>query len=294
MYKLILMIVALALVWPLFAKAITLTPGPLTVSYEGDGSLFSETNLEPGDRISKDLTITNNGTINHNFAIATNNISGELASSITISAKEELNIIWTKTIAELENIDNTSFFITNLAPNQTKQITLIAEFPIDKDNQHANKNVNFNIVFGSEESEPTRGFLSAFSARPSSTPTVSPTPSNTISPTPTVTPAGEVKGESTDESSGLNPWLLLVVPAAVVLTAFLLPEFLIAGPMAAVTGGATYVLGFRSTGSMSSGLFYLLLIVEIIIFIVLTYFLLHHDNRASRKIKSHKHRFRLR
>lgn len=294
MYKLILMIVALALVWPLFAKAITLTPGPLTVSYEGDGSLFSETNLEPGDRISKDLTITNNGTINHNFAIATNNISGELASSITISAKEELNIIWTKTIAELENVDNTSFFITNLAPNQTKQITLIAEFPIDKDNQHANKNVNFNIVFGSEESEPTRGFLSAFSARPSSTPTVSPTPSNTISPTPTVTPAGEVKGESTDEGSGLNPWLLLVVPAAVVLTAFLLPEFLIAGPMAAVTGGATYVLGFRSTGSMSSGLFYLLLIVEIIIFIVLTYFLLHHDNRASRKIKSHKHRFRLR
>lgn len=294
MYKLILLTITLALVWPLSAKAITLTPGPLTVAYEGDGSLFSQSNLEPGDSISKNLTVTNNGTINHNFAIATNNISGELASSITISAKEGSNIIWTKTIAELENIDNASFFITNLAPNQTKQITLIAEFSTDKDNQHANKTVDFSIVFGSEESEPTRGLLSAFSARPSSTPTVSPTPSTTVSPISTVTSTGEVKGESTDESTGLNPWLLLVVPAAVVLTAFLLPEFLIAGPMAAVTGGATYVLGFRSTGSMPSGLFYLLLIVEIISFIVLTYFLLHHDNRASRKIRSHRHRFRLR
>jgi hypothetical protein len=274
------------------AKAATITPGPLVISYDGDGALFSESNIEPGDRVSKTLTITNNGRVNHNFAIATQNVSGDLADKMVLSAIEDGNVIWANTITELANLETQSKFITSLNPNETKQIVIEADFASSNGNDAAGKNVTFDIVYGTEEAEPAARTFSIFSTNQAGTTT--PTASVTVSAVASVTPvSGEVKGEET-ESNGLNPWYLVIAPAAFVASLIFLPEFIIAGSLTAIGGGATYILGYSSSGWMDKTLFYSILIVELIVLIILAYYMFHHDNRASRRIKGYKHRLRIR
>ncbi len=273
------------------ASAATITPGPLVITYDGEGSLFSENKLEPGDKIAKTLTVTNNGRIAHNFAMATANISGELADQITLSALEDSKVIWTNTILELSSADNQSKFITSIAAGQTKQVVIEANFLTSAGNNVAGKSVSFDITYGTEESEPVARTLGIFSTNPTPAPSVE--PSVGASTTPTASPVGEVKGDETKQG-GLNPWYLVIAPAAVIASTIFLPEFLFVGGLAAVGGGVTYVLGYSSRGNMDATTFYIILIAEIILLIAISYFLLHHDNRASRRIKGYKHRLRIR
>lgn len=282
------------------AKAATITPGPLVITYDGDEALFSEGNIEPGDKISRTVAVRNNGTVNHNFAIATRNVSGELASKILLSAIENNNVIWTQTIAELEGLATVSKFVTALNPGQTKQIVFEAEFPSSSGNDVAGKSVSFDIIYGTEEPEPTGLAASSFSFRRLFA-TASPVESATISPSPTTTPEptatpfdGAVKGESTESNHKLNPLYLLLIPAGVVLSAVLMPEFAFTAGMAVVAGAATYILGSESTGPMATRDFIILLIVEVILLAILCYFFFKHENKVSRKIRGHKHRLRLR
>lgn len=275
------------------AQAATITPGPLTITYDGDGAIFSESNLSPGNIVKRTLSVTNNGRIAHNFAMSTSNVSGDLGSVITLSAIENGNIIWTNTLLELQNLSTQSKFVTNLNPGETKTIALEANFPSSSGSSLAGKNVTFDIVYGTEEAEPAARVFGIFSTNPisSATPAASPSASAAASSTS----SGEVKGESTGEQeSGLNPWYLVIAPAAVLFSVVFLPEFALAGGLAAATGGIAYVLGYSSRGDMDPLAFYIILILEIITLIVLAYYLLHHDNRASRKIRGHYHRFRLR
>jgi len=272
------------------ADAATLTAGPLTITYSGSGSIFSESNLSPGDSIRREVTIKNNGTIAHNFAIATKNVSGELGSVIAISAIEGSATLWTNTLQELQSVSTASKFVTRLSSGQTKMIAFVANFPSSADASVAGKNVTFDIIYGTEESEPVARGFSIFSTNPSPTVTPSETPTVSVS----VSPDGEVKGESTSEdSSGLDPWFLVIAPAAVIASVVFWPEFIFAGGTAIVSGGLTYVLGYSSSGNMNPMVFYTILIFEMLAMILIAYFILHHDNRASRKIKAYHHRLRI-
>lgn len=273
-------------------KAATITPGPLVISYDGDGALFSENNITPGSKVTKTLTITNNGSVNHNFAIATQNVTGDLADKLSISAIEDGNVIWTNTILELANLETQSKFITSVNPGETKQVSLEADFASSNGNEAAGKNVSFDIVYGTEEAEPVARTFGIFSTN--QTAVATPTPTSSASVTASATSGtGEVKGEET-ESNGLNPWYLIIAPAAFVASLVFLPEFIVAGGLTAIGGGATYILGYTSSGWMDKTLFYSILIVEIIVLILLAYYMFHHDNRASRRIKGYKHRLRIR
>jgi hypothetical protein len=271
------------------AKAATIAPGPLTITYEGDDQIFSKINIEPGDKIRKDLTVTNNGRVAHNLAIATKNVSGELGSKIYVSAIENDIVIWTNTILELSSLTTASKFITSLNPGQTKIISLEANFPENSENDAAGKTVNFDIIYGTEESEPQRTNVSILSTGQSVVASTTPSPSTTASSAP-----GVVKGEETKSDGGLNPWYLLIAPAAFAASLVFLPEFLIAGSLSAIGGGASYFLGYSSVGSMNPTLFYSILVIEIFILIIMAYYMFHHDNRASRRIRGYKHRLRIR
>jgi len=297
MKKIIILSIALFAACLISAKAsaATLTPGPLTITYSAEGSIFSESNLSPGDKVIKDLTVTNNGRISHNFAIATRNVSGDLGSIITLSAVEAGNTVWTNTLTELQDLPTVSKFITSLNPGQTKTISLEANFPDSAVSNLAGKNVTFDIVYGTEEAEPVVRTLGIFTSNPPVTQPVAPSESATVSATASSTPEGEVKGETTgQDESGIDPWFLIIAPAAVLAAFVFLPEFAFAGGLAAISGGAAYVLGYTSSGTMDPTTFYIILGAEIITLLVLAYFMLHHDNRASRRIRGYHHRLRIR
>ena len=282
--------------------------GPIAVSYDGDGPLFSENNISPSQDFVKTLTIKNTGSVNHSFAIATKNVVGDLSGNIFLKPSVLGEQIWSVSVSDLSNLPTQSkTVISSIEPGQTVYVELKAEFQQTSNNSYQNKNVTFDIVYGTEEVEPiptssattttltglistVRSFFNAIGT--TSTPAPSSTPS--LSANATTSPTGEVKGEQTSSDSGLNPWYLVIAPAAVIASFIFLPEFAFAGGMAAISGGATYILGYTSKGDMDPTTFYIILIIEIITLIVLTYFMLHHDNRASRKIKGYHHRLRIR
>jgi len=289
----LLVIVSLALVSTV--SAASLTAGPLSISYDGDGPVFSEIKFSPGGTVGKTLTVTNNGTVAHSFALATQNVSGDMASSIYIEPVYDSSQIFSKTVIELANLENQSeTVVSSIAPGNTVSVDLQARFVEESENDLQNQTMSFDFVFGTEEAEPTLGVtgltLTTF-VSPTATPAAS--PSATVSPSATATVIGEVQGEATT-GHDLNPYYLLLVPAAAALAILFLPEFVFVALLSAVAGGATYVLGYSSLGNMPATLFYTLAAVELVLIIIICYFLLHHDNRASRKIRSHRHRLRIR
>ena len=292
------------------AQAAALTSGPLTITYPGTGVLFSENSIAPGQNFDKVLTIRNTGSVNHSFALATKNVSGDLSGNILLKPSVSGVQVWSMSVFDLSNLPTQSkTVISSIDPGQTVYVDLEAEFEQASNNSYQNKNVTFDIIYGTEEVEPApassstttttvtrlvsnvRSFFNAIGT--TSSPTSSVTPS--VVATATSTPSGEVKGEQTSSSAnGLDPWYLVIAPVAVVASVVFLPEFAIAGGTAAVSGGVTYVLGYSSRGNMSPTVFYVILIAEVVALIALAYFMLHHDNRASRKIKGYYHRLRIR
>lgn len=282
------------------ARAASVVSGPLTITYDGSGSVFSESGLAPGQTVSKNLSVQNSGTVAHSFAIATKNVTGDLANSIYIEPVYAGSKVFSKTIQELSSLSSESQRIVDSIPaGTTVSVDLAARFDTGGGNTLQNQTVSFDMVFGTEESEPvvrasllrTR-LLATQTAAVTSTATTSPEISATA--TTTATGEGQVKGKSSENESGFNPWYLAIIPIGVVLSAVLLPEFAFTAGMAIVAGGATYVLGSESTGPMPTKLFVFLLIALVVVFFVLCYFFFKHENEVSRRIRGHKHRFRLR
>lgn len=295
---LIALVGILAFVSP--AQAADIVSGPLTISYDGTGSVFAESGLAPGQTVSKNLTVQNKGTVAHSFAIATKNVTGDLAQSIYIEPVYAGSKIFSKTIEELSSLSTGSQRIVDSIPaGTTVNVDLAARFDTGGGNALQDQTVSFDIVFGTEESEPvvrtsllrTR-LLATQTATVTSTVTASAEPS--ITPTLTATSEGQVKGESTENGHGFNPWYLAIIPAGVLLSAVFLPEFAFTAGMAVVAGGATYVLGSESKGVMASKDFIILLVALVAVFLVLCYFFFKHENKVSRRIRGHKHRLRLR
>jgi len=232
-------------------QADTLTSGPLTISYPGAGSIFSEMNIAPGDSFQKTLTITNNGTVNHSFSIATKNVSGNLADKLDIQPYVSGSQVWSASVADLGALPTHSKMImSNIVPGNTTSVDLRAVLDSSIDNSYQGGSVKFDLIFGSEEAEPaatqTSTLTSTSSATQTSTTTVfqggvidgengdltttlrtfilnvTPTQlsSTTVSPSPSVTPTpsstptavtGEVKGEQTGGNPVGEDWRLLLI-----------------------------------------------------------------------------------
>jgi len=137
-------------------QAENLTAGPLTIAYPGAGSLFSEINIAPGDDFQKTLTITNNGTVNHSFSIATKNVSGNLADKLYIQPYVGASQMWSLSVADLANLPTESkMIIPSIAPGNTQIVDTKAILDDSLGNTYQGQSVKFDLVFGSEEAEPT-------------------------------------------------------------------------------------------------------------------------------------------
>jgi len=286
--------IAVVLVVANVASAATITPGPLTITYDGDGAVFAEVNFSPGNTVSKALTVTNNGTVAHSFALATQNVSGDLAGNIYIEPVYEGSQVFSKSVYDLANLATESeTVVSSISPGATVAVDLRARFDTETGDDLQGKTVSFDFVFGTEEAEPAPVGAFATLGTTFGVPTPTPTASATVSASVTSSP-GEVRGEQTQNANDINPYYLLIAPVIALLGAVFLPEFALVAAASLVGGGAAYVLGSRSMGSMPLGMFIALVILEVLALLFISYFLLRHNNRASRKVRGYHHRFRIR
>jgi len=170
----------------------------LQITYTGSGPIFSELNLAPGDVVDKNLQVKNIGTIGHSFAIATQNVvpssvTYNLADKITIEAfvNGSVTPAWTETILSLSTIPSGSkVIVSNIDPDDTVDVDLRATLDTSTDNNYQSAGVAFDVVFGTEEAEPTAtatGTVSA-TATTTTTTTATTTATQTVTSTATVSP----------------------------------------------------------------------------------------------------------
>ena len=269
------------------AFAETKTAGPLTISYPGSGPLFSASNIAPGYSETKPLTITNNGTIPHSFAIAVSGTLGELAQVLHIQPFVLGSPIWDKTITQIATAPDSNTIIGSIAPGGTATVDLKAYLPDSVGDDYQGKTtLAFSFVVGNEEPEPSgtggtgggtvlgagtrlaQGLGETLGVSTSPSPSESPTPSASVSPSP------GVKGEETQPSNNELDWRwLLVVPIVGILTMFVLPMTLataIAVP--SISGIIAAFLGIRSHGTLKPMTFWIILIIEVILFFAIVYY----------------------
>ncbi|PIT97362.1 hypothetical protein COT77_01965 [Candidatus Berkelbacteria bacterium CG10_big_fil_rev_8_21_14_0_10_41_12] len=217
-------------------KAASIDAGPLNISYAGTGPIFNETNFAPGDSVTKMLTVTNNGTVAHSFAIAASNVSGSLADYIRIEPEVDGATVWSSTLTELANLPSGSkTVIGSIVPGESKDVKLVAILDKNMTNNQG-ATVSFDFVTGDEEAEPTPTpplsgvgpggvgttslgtvFASAFLARTVPRAIVSALPSESVesSPTGALGNEGQVKGTeegSTKNRSARSWWVLIILP----------------------------------------------------------------------------------
>jgi len=278
-----------------------LSAGPLTISYAGTGPIFSEVAIAPGAIFNKDITVTNNGSIAHSFALATANVSGLLADKVYLEPIG--GEPWKMTIKELSEIPTVSkTVIPSISPGASAAVTLKAEFDGAANNAYQDKNVVFDLVFGSQEAEP--GPVSS----PSPSPAAVPSPTSAVgggylafallpavaSPTPSVlalpSPQGEVKGAG-EEKEEEELWLLLLVVPAAAAASLLIPIASRTGIRTPIVAGAVAaVLSYFYKGTLEPWIFWLILIAEVLIVLAVGWYLIskykeREEKRTSRKKK---------
>lgn len=243
-----------------YVSATTKTAGPLEVSYQGD-TVFAETNLSPGATVEKTLSVKNNGSVNHSFAIATDNVSGELADNILLSPMVGGTVVWTKTINELSKLPEESLTVLdNIGAGQTAEVVLKAEFPNTSNNDYQGKDLGFDIIFGTQEAEPLAGDLSIASLG-----------RGAVSSAPAESKGEDLKTKGTDNgqgdksasSQGQNKWLLLIVPGvALVSLAVFANTWQRNIGLPLVAGSSAYLLSQYVHGDMSNKTFWIFLGTE--------------------------------
>jgi hypothetical protein len=284
------------------AIAGNLTTGPLTISYDGTGPIFSALNLAPGATFNKEITVANNGTVPHSFALATRNVSGALSDKIYIEPIG--GEPWKMSIKELSEIPEVSkIILANIAPGQSVAIILKATFDSGANNNYQNQSVSFDLIFGAEEAEPVisplissgltasigggvggpRGGLARFATGGITSPTETPATPPETTPPPDSEP--EVKGttsESTDHD-GFKWELLLIVPVVSVVAIVALPVSIEAALLVpTVAGATTAVLAPEYSGALQPWVFWLILVVEVIAFLVIKYY--RYFRKAARGV----------
>lgn len=277
-------------------SAETKNAGPLKIEYSGSDPLFSATNIAPGYFENRILTITNNGTVPHSFAIAVSGTLGELAQVLHIQPFVLGSPVWDKTINQIATAPDSNTIIGSIAPGGTATVDLKAYLPDSVGNDYRGKTtLAFSFVVGNEEPEPDvsiqptpsptpggtgggtvlgRGTGLAFGVGETLGVSASPSPSESPTPSVSVSPSPGVKGEETQPSNDELDWRwLLVVPIVGILTMFVLPMTLataIAVP--AISGIIAAFLGIRSHGTLNPTTFWIILIIEVILFFAIVYY----------------------
>jgi len=154
----ILVLLSFSIMFISKAYAATVSAGVLEISYHGDSSLFSETNIYPGFNLVKTVSVKNTGKVAHSFSIA---VLGQLGILANVLQLEPRNFdtgqpIWNKTISNIAKAPNSDVILGSIAPGQTKQVNIAAILPESVGNEYQDASTfSFDFVAGNESTDPS-------------------------------------------------------------------------------------------------------------------------------------------
>ncbi|MFA5197428.1 MAG: hypothetical protein WC437_03310 [Patescibacteria group bacterium] len=226
-----------ALLLSLFIPAFTLAAS--NVSVVGPNPIFNETNLAPGDTITKTITVTNNSSTNEQFKFQATSTTpvGILADKINI------RVVNTDTSIEKYNNSLASLYsdgeinLDVLAPATPVQYNFIATFDENAGNDYMGLSEKFDLTIGFAATPSTNpatdggvstpanpltafaGFLGFTSTTVTTTDTPSVAGAETAAQTPEV--KGNENGNVRGSSDKVCPWWWIVGLVLILLLAFI-------------------------------------------------------------------------
>ncbi len=118
----------------------------LSVSYQSD-PLFYNSNLAPGESVSKTVTVTNTGTVNQSLYLDTKNSSSDgLADVMTLSIASSSITYFTDTFSNL--FTTAQVFLGDVAPAATRTFVLTATMATSSDNMYQATTMGFDLCLG--------------------------------------------------------------------------------------------------------------------------------------------------
>lgn len=212
----------------LSVSAETKNAGPLKIEYPGADPLFSAANIAPGYSETKTLTITNQGTVSHSFAIAVSGSLGSLADVLHLTPKVSGSAVWDKTISDLATGDSNTI-IGSIAPGGVATVDLMAYLPDVGNDYQGAATMTFDFIVGDQEPEPEVSILAppgggGGAASAGITGIGGEILGESTSPliSPSASPSGAVSGEKNDgeetKAEGTNyKFLYWLIPILVIL-----------------------------------------------------------------------------
>jgi len=135
-------------------NAETVNAGDLQIEYDGPGALFSESNIVPGFSVTKNINVTNTGSVVHSFSIAIDKPLGPLANVLHIKASYDGADVWDKTLSEIAKYSNSEPIIGSLAPGAFENVVLTAYLPTNVGNEYMGESTFlFDFVVGNESTD---------------------------------------------------------------------------------------------------------------------------------------------
>ena len=139
-----LLVVLLSIFW--FGQSVRAQSENIDVIYpEKPGPLFSEANIAPGQKITKQIIIKNNYPTPQDLGIQVLNIGDSNLASVLILEVSNPSTFFSSSLLNLAAPKET--FITSVLPGGT-QFNLSAYIDKTADNQYQDKKISFDIKFG--------------------------------------------------------------------------------------------------------------------------------------------------
>lgn len=162
-----LFLAILSTLW--FAQKVKAETNNIEIIYPGKPApLFSETNIAPKQKITKQITIRNNYSTPQDLGIQTLNISDpDFGSVLMLEISNPATLLSSSLLALAEPKET---FITSISPGDT-QLNLSAYLDKTATNQYQNKKISFDIKFGFLKKE--EGVLGEEAERPVQKPGIS-------------------------------------------------------------------------------------------------------------------------
>lgn len=132
----------------------TINAGVLKIEYSGSGALFNENNIYPGYEITKNVTVTNQGSVPHSFSIAIDGTLGSLADVLVIEPSYLGSTVWSKTVSDIKKNPESDLIIGSIAPGGVANVDFKAYLPESVGNAYMGTSTfSFDFVMGNESTD---------------------------------------------------------------------------------------------------------------------------------------------
>jgi hypothetical protein len=115
--------------------------------------------FEPGMRVIKDFTVTNEGTADAWYKVYFDEVEGELSKVLLISVYDQDQTYYSGSVLDFASVEDVDYF-GSIEPGETKTLTLKIEYPKTAGNETKNQTMSFvlNAIAVQVKNNPDKQF----------------------------------------------------------------------------------------------------------------------------------------